>query len=660
MTNPASEPTLPTRTSAGPGRTVVRTTEVVLVGSMMLLILGCIHVRWCADGLLSREEYAKHLIAAILQNRNLAQGSSLWEWLVTALTGQDQYPPLAFLWTGVFFRMLGVSEHAAFLSNLSWVFLLLVAVYLSTRRHAGPAIAALATLLTGTSSVLVSTTVAYTPDVSLAALAFLGLALLADDPTLSGPGRALAFGAVLGASLLSRYLAVWYYLLPIAWLAGIGLWRAAWLDRLRFLVGLMLLAGYTVGFLQRMHGAGLHQAPTGAMVLETLGYAVALAVPLWFLSRKSLGAGKDNRLGNLLGSLVVAWAMSITTYVHILPSLLRLLGPDPMLPPGWSWRSNWEGHMAMAHAFMPGFIILLLIGMLFCWRLRDTRIFALSFLASAYAVVTSSHPCLSYYAGPLVPLGVVLATRWLRLAPSVVRVPAVGILFALGLVQGAAVTGWHPVPDWPCFDSYQRVAPYPLSGDELSLADSRLQALTAHLARSLPAPSGVILAAGTEGSHSIAFDLNGLQLIALFQGHPLAWHGMLFRWGEVMVQPPRGEVQVWAIEQAGGHLVKSRNPAPEIPLRAVVLVALPQDLAARMALIEASTKRQWRVDRALPMPFGHQAWILLAEGTHAVEDGPRNPAQGSPPGGKRAPGDAGSPRAAGMQNAPGCESRGRW
>lgn len=334
--NPPPEQTRVPRTCAGPGRSVARIPEVFLAGAMIVLILGSIHFRWCADGLLSREEYAKHLISATLQNRMLAQASSPSEWLVSALTGESQYPPLASWWTGACFRALGVSEHAAFLSNLCWIFLLLVAVYLSTRRHAGPALATLATLLTGTSSILVSTTVAYTPDVSLSALAFLGLALLADDPSLSRRGRALAFGVVLGASLLSRYLAVWYFVLPIAWLAGVGLWQAGWPDRLRFLGGLTLLAGYTVGFLHRMYGGRHHPMLEGGEVLVVLGSAVALAVPLWFLSRKCLDAGKDNRLGNLLGSLVVAWAMSVTTYVHIFPALLPLLGPDPMMPPDWS------------------------------------------------------------------------------------------------------------------------------------------------------------------------------------------------------------------------------------------------------------------------------------------------------------------------------------
>lgn len=627
--NPPPEQTRVPRTCAGPGRSVARIPEVFLAGAMIVLILGSIHFRWCADGLLSREEYAKHLISATLQNRMLAQASSPSEWLVSALTGESQYPPLASWWTGVCFRALGVSEHAAFLSNLCWIFLLLVAVYLSTRRHAGPALATLATLLTGTSSVLVSTTVAYTPDVSLSALAFLGLALLADDPSLSRRGRALAFGVVLGASLLSRYLAVWYFVLPIAWLAGVGLWQAGWPDRLRFLGGLTLLAGYTVGFLHRMYGGRHHPMLEGGEVLVVLGSAVALAVPLWFLSRKCLDAGKDNRLGNLLGSLVVAWAMSVTTYVHIFPALLPLLGPDPMMPPDWSWHHNWEGHVDMARRFMPGFSGLLMIGTLFCWRLRDTRLFALSFLAGAYGVVTSPHPCLDYYAGPLVPLGIVLATRWMGLMPSLLRVPVVGVLLAVGLAQGVAVTGRFPVSDRAGLQAYHRVAPYPLSLEEYRLADAHLRALNEDLARSLPTPSGVALAVETEGSHSSAFDRNALQLMALFQGHPLVWHAMFFRQGRLMVLQPRSEVRAWAIEEAGGKVIGPRSSTPEIPLRAVVLVALPQNLSARKASIEASTRQEWRVDRVLPMPFGHEAWIMGAERTRVVEDRPGSPAEGS-------------------------------
>jgi len=576
--------------------------EALLVGALFSLVLGCIHTRWVSEGLLSREEYAKHLVSAVLLNWSLAGSSSFLDGLSTILSWPGQYPPLAYLGTAVAFRALGVTEHAAFLSNLSWLLWLLLAVYLFLRRRSGRTVAALAALLTGSSSVMVATVAVYTPDMALAMLTFLGLALLAEDPTLSGPGRALAFGLALGAALLARYLALWYFLLPLAVVAGVGLWRSGWSERLRFLLGLAVLGGYTIRFLEMMR---FEQG------LEVQAYALALALPLWFLSRRRLDPVGDNRLGNLLGSLVVAWTLSVATYARIFPALLQLLGPDAMAPPGRTYVNELPQYLDMGLHLVFGFPLVVLVGFLFARRCRYTLLMALSLVSAGYVVVTSPHPYIPYYGAPLVPLAVVLGTGWVGHAPGWIRVPLVALLFSVGLAQCASITGFHATAGGGYFAAFQSLAPRSAEVGEIQAVDGRLERLSSDLAGTLEMPAGVLLAVETRDQRLSFFDKNGLQLLSLLRGDPLVWSVLYFRPTGLVPVAPLGEVASWATGKALGRPFAPHGPGEAaVPRQAVVLVTRPQWLSSRLATLEAWTGQDLSVDRTWAMPFEVRAWLL--------------------------------------------------
>ncbi len=623
-----------------PGHARSLAAEVVLVGALLGLVLGSIHGRWVAEGLLSREEYAKHLVSAVLMNWSLAESSSFLDGLRTVLLWPGQYPPLAYLGTAAAFRMLGVTEHAAFLSNLAWLFLLLVGVYLFLRPTSGRTVAALAALLTGSSSVMVATVVVYAPDMALATLTFLGLALLAEDPTLSRPGRSLAFGVALGASLLARYLALWYFLLPLAVVAGVGLWRSGWAERLRFLLGLAVLGGYTVRFLEMMR---FQQA------LEVQAYALALALPLWFLSRRRLGSGADNRLGNLLGSLVVAWTLSVVVYAHIFPALLQLLGPDAMAPPGRTYVEEFPKYLDMGLHLVFGFPLVVLVGLLFARQCRYIPLLALSLFSAGYVVVTSPHPYIPYYGAPLVPLAVVLGTGWLPRAPSWLRVPMVAVLFPVGLAQCACTAGGFPADQGGYLAAFQRLAPHSAEVGEIQVVDGRLERLTADLAQDLEMPAGLLLAVETHDQRLSVFDKNGLQLLSLLRGYPLVWSVLYFRPTGLVPVPSLGEIGSWAIGRAEGRPVAPHGPGEAaVPRRGVVLVTRPQWLSSRLATLEVWTGQDLRIDRTWAMPFEVRAWLL-----RPLDSAPAPP----PPQGAARAGGQGAGRASGQERSGGAGNR---
>ncbi len=585
-----------------PGRLLAWTAESALVLALVGLILACFWIRWLTDQPLSQAEHAKHLINAVLLYWSQAGAGCTLEWWRTLLLWPSQYPALPFLWTGVAFRLLGVSESSAFVSSLSWLFILLVTVYLFVRKHAGRTVASLATILTGTSSVMVGTVLFYTPDVALTALAFVGLSLLADDPTLSRPGRALAFGCVLGASLLARYLAVWYFFLPVAATAATGLWRASWSDRLRFLLFLALLALFSAVFVTMVDRYPL------AVQCD----ALAVAAIMWFLSRRKLGAGGDNRLGNLLGSIVVAWALAIAAYVHIVPILWPLLGPDTMAPPGTTWWDNRHQYQDMATHLLFGSPVLLLVGLSLTIRVRYLRIIALSFFSAGILVVTSSHPPLACYAGPLVPLAVVLGTGWLRSVPSLVRVPIVAVLFAVGLAQCACVTGLYGGLGAGYFRSFQEVELLSTGFVGDRAAQAHMEALSAGLVRRLPMPAKVIVAVETGDPRLVAFDTNGVQLQSILKRYPLVWQRLfLSDEGLLPIEPCVG-VEAWALGQAGGPVLSPSGAGDQgIPLRAVLLIAHPKDYSSRVSLLEKHLGQELRTVRSRSMPFGVRAWVLF-------------------------------------------------
>ncbi len=334
------------------------------------------------------------------------------------------YPPLVYLLTLPFYKILGVNPTAAFLCVTLQTALLAPATYLLARSITGPAGAWVAFLLTAASTVALAFSGAYFPDQMTSLLTPLLLASWLASRGLTRTWASVIFGILLGLGLLVKLtflIFTWVVLLDAAWqvLRRPDRLRLNSLPALLFL-GSSLAAylnwtsmpreGYLVGFLagelalvllglwlfRSLRTEGSLQVQKGVRLLIALTLALGLAAPYYAISLK--------RVATLYATY--------ETWVQNAPEVSRQVGPlnfQVPLFPGVAW-------------FLPlGLSALFLTPR----SIRRRGMLIAAQLALAYlgllVMDLDYDPVMVRYLVHCVPLAATLAgmgTRWLgRLAP---------------------------------------------------------------------------------------------------------------------------------------------------------------------------------------------------------------------------------------------------
>lgn len=230
---------------------------------------------------------------------------ALWAW-------QSPYPPLMYGVTWLWSEATGVTGSAACVGSLA-VFLTLLALgaYVIGDDCGGPAIGAVAVLLTAMPRALLMTEGAYYIDNALAAALVLSMAALLKCRyfTLRTPSRVA--GACLGLALLSKFTAIWF-LGPVVllMLARVG-WRQPRAVSLRFaaLLGtiallFMAVCQYTKSWKYAMLGTD-SLLPQGAYAV--IGCLVLLFAGGWWMAGRLL---KADAARNALQAFCIAGLMA--------------------------------------------------------------------------------------------------------------------------------------------------------------------------------------------------------------------------------------------------------------------------------------------------------------------------------------------------------------
>jgi len=383
------------------------------------------------------------------------------------------YPPLPYLVTSLFYRLAGTSMDVAYLSLLTWLFVLIFSTYLSGRILFGKSAGLLAAFIVSFYPITFGMTRSYYPDIAVLAMASLTLACFLKSRLLTSRRWALAFGFAAGLAQMTKWTAVFFWLgavvafalpqilLPFRLQEGARDEDHRYLNRLMatYLIAFVLFAFVLDVLLDAMRRFG--SSYISKLLLATLlfhGFLVAgalllplvdrLRANLALVPRERLLLGR--RLFNLFLALFLAAAVCLPWYLRHLPFLLRstaMVATDVAaqrgIPPIGSLPSVLAYLFFLeSHQLHLVFFLLFVIALLFSsGKMRHVQ-FALVFgFAVGYLAMTCVRLKDPRYSMPFLYL-VALATAGglLSFRNRIVRQGLVGLAVVVGPLQLLIIT----------------------------------------------------------------------------------------------------------------------------------------------------------------------------------------------------------------------------
>lgn len=422
-----------------------------------------------------------HLISTLAYN-DILRSVNLHS-LFAAFAWSDYYPPLVHLVAVAGYKLFGVHEDVAAMTNLVYLALLLGAVWSIARRADGPAVALLATLIIATFPVIYAMSRYLYLDFALTGLVAASVATLLASERFTRRGPALLFGLALGAAFLVKWTVAAFVAVPLAvilWRSGAlaevvrrpAALRPAWRRLAASLLAGLGLAGVWVWPARDVAA----QQPLGLGLIPLFGLLAAAVVYALLGTGRHRTEGEGRRGGALANILSAGAVSALTLSLWYLPNINFLLGfyinaygkpsgrmwaydrylnyiVTEQLSPLytavfvlvaaallWSWarRSGWRptvGQIANLSYFRRG-------GLRRLAALDDTAFVLLAWAAVPFLIfasrVSTAH---SRYLMPfLPPFAIWIAAGLWRLRPLALRPAAVGLVLLLGWAQFAIIS----------------------------------------------------------------------------------------------------------------------------------------------------------------------------------------------------------------------------
>ncbi|MCZ7567191.1 MAG: glycosyltransferase family 39 protein [Ardenticatenaceae bacterium] len=409
-----------------------------------------------------------HLISTLAYN-DILRSVNLHS-LFAAFAWSDYYPPLVHLVAVAGYKLFGVNEDVAALTNLIYFAILLGAVWNIARRTAGPAVALLATLVVPTFPMIFAMSRYLYLDFALTGLVAASVATLLASERFTRRGPALLFGLALGAAFLVKWTVAAFLAVPLA----VVLWRSgALVEAVRHptalrpdgrrlavavLIGLVLasLWVWPARDVAVQQPLGLVLIPLFGLLTAGVVYALLSAVQ----SRAAAGGEeREDRRGKALANALSAGAVgALTLSLWYLPNVNFLLGfyiNAYGKPAGRIWAYDKYLNYIVTEQLSPLYtavFVLLAAAFLWAWAWRGglRRLFVLddtTLVLLAWAVVpflifssrvSTAH---SRYLMPfLPPFAIWIAAGLWRLRPVALRTAAVALVLLLGWAQFAVIS----------------------------------------------------------------------------------------------------------------------------------------------------------------------------------------------------------------------------
>lgn len=460
LTAPASDRTR--------GATATRWLGPALVG-MLTLLFALVNWLWLRANLVTYGwDRMDHLISSLAYNdilRDLTPAS-----LFTAFAWSDYYPPLVHLGAVAAYKLLGVDEDMAAMTNIVYAALLFASVWSIGRRVGGAAVGALATVIVATLPMIFAMSRYLYLDFALTCLVAASMATLLASERFTRRGPSLAFGLALGAAFLVKWTAAAFLAVPLLvtlWRGGVlaALWQ--WrptrptpptLRRLALALGagLLLVGGWV--WAGREVAA---QQPLGLWLAPLLGLIGGVAL---FALHPATARGATP-LGNALSAGVIAlFTLSLwylTNINFLLGFYINAYGKPSGRVFAYGKYLNYIATEQLSPLYLATFVVAA-AGLLLAWWRRPgrltARLRALSdsdLLLLAWAVVpflvfaTRVSTVHSRYLMPfLPPFAIWIALALWRVRPTTLRAATIGVVLLLAWAQFVIISfdslgGWR-------------------------------------------------------------------------------------------------------------------------------------------------------------------------------------------------------------------------
>lgn len=194
-----------------------------LVVALLTLLFGAVNWHWLQANVVTYGwDRMDHLITSLAYNNifQTVSPSSFFE----ALAFADYYPPLVHFGMVAAYKIFGVNEDIATMTNVVYLALLLGATWYVAKRVEGVGVATLATLIIGTFPMIYIMSRYLYLDFALTAMVAVSLALLLATDRFTRRVPSLLFGLALGLSFLVKWTAAAFLAAPllyVGWQSGI-------------------------------------------------------------------------------------------------------------------------------------------------------------------------------------------------------------------------------------------------------------------------------------------------------------------------------------------------------------------------------------------------------------------------------------------------------
>lgn len=324
----------------------------------------------------------------------------------------QDYPPLAWWVSCGLYKLFGFSLPLAHLSSLLFVFALIWGVYSIGFAFGGRFIGWLAVFLALGNPRFIYWSRVFNENFTEAALISLVFAVIFLSRDFTRKKSAILLGPLLGLTLLTGY-AGYYLLLPLAWLL-VRLWLREAKSPARFYPLFFIIGLGALGLgAWRLYQSGLYRIfGSDYLFFQSLGL-LAGAVVVWWLSRQE---GDYSPLKGYLAALLSALLIALPWY---LTNLRPVLGHWLHSNWGWSFTDLSRIYLAIAGKILPGFLWLLLIGLIFLLgnlKKLNCQLLFLGIVPLAWLLRIEEANLQTFL--PWLPLLVIVATAWLRLLPG--------------------------------------------------------------------------------------------------------------------------------------------------------------------------------------------------------------------------------------------------
>ena len=354
----------------------------------------------------------------------------------------NDYPPLVYIITGIFFKIFGISIQTALWSLFPFSLLFIVSVFL-TGEHFGGKAGAVASMLIAASNVpFLNFSHIYALDVPQAALTSISFLFLLKSETFTKKTYSYLFGIFLGLSLLCRINSIFFMLGPLVILflyLSLRGWKV-------FLLGSAITAsfcGLVIYFLlpalknRNNPEVLIKMVPANFFVFFI--FLVILVLLIFIMKNRLLNnfspSEKDNTDKILTGTraLIISLIISLPFYLWNLPLLMRKMAEHiQILDSASAFREN----LSNIHSFFP-FILFLVIAGIVSFILRKRQIpdfiMLVSMGLSGLILTSIAAGSISRFLITEVLALAVLGGYWIQYTRQF-RFPLLAIIFAFSII----------------------------------------------------------------------------------------------------------------------------------------------------------------------------------------------------------------------------------